>query len=261
MFQQAAQEYREAESKEQSEESIFGEGYELILAGSIADGMNVFDAGIRMYPRSIPLRIGAGTAQCLLGKTSDGLRNFLDATDIDPADPRPYSFLASASGISNDESDRVRKSFMRFLDREPNNGSASFFCALALSRANPASDTDRIEVLLQRAIQFDPNLAKAHLLLDYIFLEITTVLMLRRDLSVATRVGRILLDAEELEFVPCSDLFSQTIETFSNQAGTRLSFADAAIASVARSRADGQILSFDEEFKKLASLRINPDST
>ena len=40
------------------------------------------------------------------------------------------------------------------------------------------------------------------LLLEYIFLEITTVLMLRRDLSVATRVGRILLEAEELEFVP-----------------------------------------------------------
>src|ERR1035438_10052214 len=56
-------------------------------------------------------------------------------------------------------------------------------------------------------------------LLEYIFLEITAVLMLRRDLSVATRVGRILLDAEELEFVPCSDLFSQTIETFSNQIG------------------------------------------
>jgi hypothetical protein len=31
------------------------------------------------------------------------------------------------------------------------------------------------------------------LLLEYVFLEITTVLMLRRDLSVATRVGRILL--------------------------------------------------------------------
>jgi tetratricopeptide (TPR) repeat protein len=169
MFQLAAQEYREAESKEQSEESIFGEGYELVLAGSIAEGMNVFAAGIQMYPRSIPLRIGAGTAQCLLGRTSDGLRNFLDATDIDPADPRPYSFLASASGNSSDESDRVRKSFMRFLDRAPNSGSASYFLALALSRGNPASDTDRIQVLLQRAIQLDPNLAKAHLLLAEIY--------------------------------------------------------------------------------------------
>jgi predicted nucleic acid-binding protein len=99
------------------------------------------------------------------------------------------------------------------------------------------------------------------LLLEYVFLEIMTVLMLRRDLSTATRVGRILLDAEELEFVPCSDLFVETVERFSNQAGTRLSFADAAIASVARSRAAGQILTFDEEFRKIGSLRINPEST
>jgi tetratricopeptide (TPR) repeat protein len=169
MFQQAAEEYREAESKEQSEESIFGEGYELILGGSIADGMNVFDAGIQMYPRSVTLRIGAGTAQCLLGKTSDGLRNFLDATDIDPSDFRPYSFVANASSILNDESDRVQKSFMRFLDREPENGSANYFLALALSRGNRASDTERIVALLKRAIQLDPNLAKAHLLLAEIY--------------------------------------------------------------------------------------------
>jgi predicted nucleic acid-binding protein len=97
------------------------------------------------------------------------------------------------------------------------------------------------------------------LLLEYVYLEIMTVLLLRRDLSVAARVGRILLDAAELEFVPCSDLFIETIESFSSQSGTRLSFADAAIASIARSRADGLILSFDEEFRKIAGLRVNPE--
>ncbi len=96
------------------------------------------------------------------------------------------------------------------------------------------------------------------LLLEYIFLEIVTVLLVRRDNAVATRVGRILLDAAELEFVPCSDLFLETFQTFSIQAGTRLSFADAAILGVARSRADGLILSFDEGFQKISGLRINP---
>ena len=97
------------------------------------------------------------------------------------------------------------------------------------------------------------------LLLEYVYLEIVTVLLVRRDLSIATRIGRVLLHAAELEFVPCSDLFLETVEAFSTQAGTRLSFADAAIAGVARSRADGRILSFDEEFKKVSDLHINPD--
>jgi predicted nucleic acid-binding protein len=81
---------------------------------------------------------------------------------------------------------------------------------------------------------------------------------MRRDHAVAVRVGRLLLDAEELEFVPCSDLFLETLQNFSKQNGTNLSFADAAIVGVARSRADGLILSFDEEFRKIAGLHVNP---
>ena len=55
------------------------------------------------------------------------------------------------------------------------------------------------------------------LLLEYVFLEVVTVLMLRLDLSAAIHVGRILLDAEELDFVPCSDLFLETLDCFSRQ--------------------------------------------
>ena len=94
------------------------------------------------------------------------------------------------------------------------------------------------------------------LLLEYVFLEVATVLLIRRDLGVAARVGRLLLDADELDFVPCSDLFSDAFEMFTHQVGTRLSFADAAIAHVAQERADGLVLTFDEEFSKLPGIRI-----
>ncbi len=97
------------------------------------------------------------------------------------------------------------------------------------------------------------------LLLEYVFLEVVTVLLVRRDLSLAARVGRILLDAAELEFVACSDLFPLTTEGFLKQTRTRLSFTDAAIAAVAQGRTEGQILSFDDEFGKLRGLRINPE--
>ena len=57
------------------------------------------------------------------------------------------------------------------------------------------------------------------LLLKYVFLEVMTVLMARRDLAVAARVGQILLDAQELDFVPCSDLFAETWRTFRRKLG------------------------------------------
>jgi predicted nucleic acid-binding protein len=89
------------------------------------------------------------------------------------------------------------------------------------------------------------------LLLEYVFLEVVTVIMLRLDLAAAVRTGRILPEAEELEFAPCSDFFLETLDGFSRQSGTRLSFVDAALAHAARTRADGQILTFDAEFRKL----------
>ena len=95
------------------------------------------------------------------------------------------------------------------------------------------------------------------LLLEYVFLEVVTVIMLRLDLAAAVSAGRILLEAQELEFVPCSDLFLEALDGFSRQDGTRLSFVDGALAQAARNRADGQILTFDAEFRRLPGMRVH----
>ena len=62
------------------------------------------------------------------------------------------------------------------------------------------------------------------LLLEYVFLEVMTVLLRRCDIGVAARVGRVLLDAGELDFVPCSDLFPDAFWLFTRQGRARLSF-------------------------------------
>jgi predicted nucleic acid-binding protein len=94
------------------------------------------------------------------------------------------------------------------------------------------------------------------LLLEYVFLEVATVLVLRRGLEVASRVGRLLLEAEELDFVPCSDLFAEAFQTLAEQGSTRLSFVDAAIAHLARQRTEGLVLTFDDEFRKAPTIRV-----
>jgi len=94
------------------------------------------------------------------------------------------------------------------------------------------------------------------LLLEYVFLEVSTVLVARRGPALAARVGKLLLDAEELDFVPCSGLFSEAFKIFSQQRNTHLSFADAAIAHVARRHADGLVLTFDEELAKRPGVQV-----
>jgi predicted nucleic acid-binding protein len=98
----------------------------------------------------------------------------------------------------------------------------------------------------------------AALLLEYVFLEVVTVLLARRGLDVASRVGTVLLQARELELVPCSDVFLESLETFRSQRKGLLSFTDAAIVTVARKRDARMVVTFDQDFGQIEGLTIVP---
>lgn len=96
------------------------------------------------------------------------------------------------------------------------------------------------------------------LLPEYVFLEVVTVLAARRDLAVAVSVGDILLEAREIEFVPCSDIFPEAVRIFRGQRRRGPSFADAAILAIAREREAGYIATFDTGFRELAGVSVVP---
>lgn len=96
------------------------------------------------------------------------------------------------------------------------------------------------------------------LLLEYVFLEVVTVLRARRDLRTATAVGATLLQAQEVEFMPCSDLFLEAFEEFRSHTVGELSFVDAAIVAAARQRAGGLVATFDEDFRAQPGIRVVP---
>lgn len=94
------------------------------------------------------------------------------------------------------------------------------------------------------------------LLLEYVFLEVMNILLVRTGLASAASTANLPLESEELEFVPCSDLSADTVKAFAGQGNTKLSFTDIAIATTALKRADGLVLTFDEEFRKVPAIRI-----
>jgi len=96
------------------------------------------------------------------------------------------------------------------------------------------------------------------LLLEYVFLEIVTVLLARRGLDVAVRVGTTLLQARDVEFVPSSDMFLDVMETFRAQRHGRLSFTDAAIVAVARRRDARFVATFDRDFRRVEGVAVVP---
>lgn len=97
------------------------------------------------------------------------------------------------------------------------------------------------------------------LLLEYVVLEVVTVLLARRGLETASRVASILLQAREVDFVACSDFFAETMESFQRQKRSSLSFTDAAIVTVARSRGVRWIATFDRDFTGIEGVSPIPD--
>ncbi len=99
------------------------------------------------------------------------------------------------------------------------------------------------------------------LLPEYVFLEVTTVLLARRSLPTAVSVGETLLGAREVELVPGSHLFLDAWSIFRRQPeGVRLSFADAAILAVARRRGADRIATFDRDFEAFPDVSVVPGS-
>ena len=94
------------------------------------------------------------------------------------------------------------------------------------------------------------------LLPEYVFLEVVTVMAARRDPPTAVSVGRTLLNSEEVEFVPCSEYFIQTMETFAREGHLGLSFTDAAIVAICRQRGADHVATFDTDFKKVKGLTV-----
>ena len=96
------------------------------------------------------------------------------------------------------------------------------------------------------------------LLLEYVFLEVVTVLLARRGLDPAVRVATTLLEASELSFVPCSDIFLDALDAFRTQPRGIWSFTDAAIVAVARRRT-ARVLTFDQGFRGVQGLAVLPE--
>ena len=93
-------------------------------------------------------------------------------------------------------------------------------------------------------------------LLEYVYLEVVTVLLARCGLAIAAAVSTTLLNAAEWDIEESSPFFAGTVQGFATQRNTRLSFTDIAVADAAVRLAEGQVATFDAEFLKLPMLTI-----
>ncbi len=163
----AAREYQRAAEQDPSERNLFDWGAELLAHRATGPAIEVFTRGNRRFPRSTRMLLGLAVAYYASGSYDQAAQRFFEASDLNPADPGPYLFLAKVQSSAITESDGYLERMARFAKLEPANAWANFYYAASLWKKK--GDAQPAEALLEKALQLDPTLADAHLQLGIIY--------------------------------------------------------------------------------------------
>src|SRR5205823_7189028 len=151
----AAQEYQRAAQMEPNEKHLFDWGNELLLHRAYQPAIQVFSRGVEQYPRSAKLRIGLGIAFYSRSQYDDAVQFLCAAVDLDPSDPRPYSFLGKMYDISTTLAKEVTQRLSQFVQLYPKNAQANYYFALSLWKGQRGQDAQvdlhQVEALLKTA--------------------------------------------------------------------------------------------------------------
>lgn len=172
-FVDSVNEFQTAAHMDPSDDNLFDWGSELLLHRTYDPAVDVFQEGVKLYPKSPRLSIGLGMALYSLGKYDDAVKALLMAADLAPADPRGYLFLSKAYNSSPNQAEDVIARFRRYAELQPSSAQAAYFYAMSLwkgKRTEEAGfDPRQIQSLLEKAITLDPRMPEAQLQLGNLY--------------------------------------------------------------------------------------------
>lgn len=195
----AGTEFEAAAQQDPSESNLFDWASELLLHRTLDPAIDVFRQSAARYPNSPRLAIGLGIALYSRGNYDDAVKSLIRAVDMNPKDPRAYSFLSWAHDSAPSQASDVTQRFARFSELQPTNARAHYYYAMSLwkgKRTQDASvDFHQIESLLRKAIALDPKYAEAHLQLGNLYSDQTQYAAAIPEYSAALEHDSTLSDA------------------------------------------------------------------
>jgi len=161
---EAVREYQRAAELKPNEENLFAWGAELLLHHADAPALEVFGKGHRIYPKSVRILVGLGSAAYAQDLNEQAARWLLEAIALEPSDPRPYLFLGKVQEVAKSEPQEWVETFRRFVALRPDDAMAHYYFAVALEKQRRGErDFAAREAELRKAIAIDPRLGDAHL--------------------------------------------------------------------------------------------------
>ena len=175
----AEKDYQRAAGLAPTELHFFSWGAELLLHRAFEPAVEVFRAGRARYPQSVRLLLGLGASYYAEGAREQAAQSFLQAIDLDAADPRSYLFLGRLLATENVAPTAWTSKMKQFPALQPQNAMAHYLYGLALAKeVGGENNRPLAESQFRNAIELDPHFGNA-------FLQLGILLSERRDFAGA----------------------------------------------------------------------------
>lgn len=167
---EAVREYQRAAELDASEPHLFDWGTELLMHGAPEPAVEVFAQGMRLFPASSRMLLGAAVALYTKGDYRQAAQHFFEASDLHPGDPGPYLFLAKVQSPEITGDPGFLSRLARLVELQPENAWANYYYATNLWKLRNESG-NKVQLLLEKAVRLDPKLAAAYFQLGILFSE------------------------------------------------------------------------------------------
>ncbi|HEX7960583.1 MAG TPA: tetratricopeptide repeat protein, partial [Terriglobales bacterium] len=165
----AVHEYEQATRHDANEQNYFDWGAELLLHRAPQAALEVFTKGASAHPNSSRMLVGLGATLYANGSYEEAAERLCAASDLSPKDSVPYIFLGQIQKSAPVRSRCADMHLARFVKEQPENALANYYYAIVLwkngRQSQSASELQRAYELLKHAVNIDPKLSDAHLLL------------------------------------------------------------------------------------------------
>jgi tetratricopeptide (TPR) repeat protein len=158
----AVHEDEQAVRLDPNEENYFAWGSELLLHRAVWQAAEVFKNGTQAHPKSARMFTALGTAQFAGDLYDEAAASLCAASDLDPSDPEPYSFMGRVEIASPKPLPCVESRLARFVQQQPESATGNYLYAMAILKRQPQASQQTV-ALLNKAIAVDEKCSEAYL--------------------------------------------------------------------------------------------------
>ncbi len=155
----AVHEFAAAVREDGSEQNYFAWGSELLRHRAVLQAKEVFEQGVKLYPRSSRLLTSLGAALFAGAFYEESAERLCEASDLEPSNREPYQFMGKIEVVAPHFVSCMDARLARYAELYPNDSLANYFYAMDLWKQEGTTldggTRQKVESLLTKAVTID----------------------------------------------------------------------------------------------------------